>query len=85
MAGAIVLLDRVQDMPPTLLNMPDHIAILQGVCTAGCPNQHDALESAIQVDGNGFQPQVESTLPHGLVSLLVNGESAPTIRVVEHE
>ncbi|KAH9111729.1 hypothetical protein AeMF1_013806 [Aphanomyces euteiches] len=85
MAGAIVILDRIQDMPPTLQSIPDHIAILQGVCTSGCPNQHDVLESAIQADDRGFQPQVESSLPHGMASLLVNGESAPTIRVVEQE
>ncbi|KAF0725422.1 hypothetical protein AaE_009710 [Aphanomyces astaci] len=90
MAGAVVILDRVPDLPPSLQHVPDHVLVLQGVCLTECATVHDVLASAIQGTGlhppsstTTFDPQViihnNTTLPLKGIQLLVNGESVPSL------
>ncbi|RHY98756.1 hypothetical protein DYB35_011186 [Aphanomyces astaci] len=87
---AVVILDRVPDLPPSLQHVPDHVLVLQGVCLTECATVHDVLASAIQGTGlhppsstTTFDPQViihnNTTLPLKGIQLLVNGESVPSL------
>ncbi|CEG49379.1 hypothetical protein F443_06937 [Plasmopara halstedii] len=48
MAGALIVVDRLNDFPTELAAMEDLIVILQAFCIENCSNKHDDLQEAIE-------------------------------------
>ncbi|KAF0699241.1 Aste57867_10206 [Aphanomyces stellatus] len=76
LAGAFVILDRPEDLPPSLHHIADHVVLVQGICTTDCSIVHDQLDRAIR-GTSSFEPDVAGHVAG--VTLVVNGASVPTL------
>ncbi|OQS01932.1 hypothetical protein THRCLA_05641, partial [Thraustotheca clavata] len=87
MAGALVILDRREDLPAFLHRIHDIPLLVQAVCASDCLHKHDMLDQAIQLPSIDREKKFKVDLYSNSlgVQVLLNAHSVPTIEIPSGE